>query len=392
MTLTKSLTHPVRHWLGGFSFSLLDRYLFSQLIPPFLFSVGLVSSLGVAIGYLSDLSNKVVDKNLPITDAIQILLLKIPEFTAYALPISLMLATLLSYGRLSQDNEIIALRSCGTSLYRIIVPALVLSLIVTGITFLFSEWVVPTANYRATAILVKSIQEEHPFWQNKDIFYPNYQEVELSSGEKLRKLKSLFYAEKFDGQAMKTLTILEWSGGNLSRIIVSESANWNGIHKQWDFFNGTVYHIAPDASYREAHPFRHQRFALPKEPFEFVMQGRDPLEMNIVQAREYIKLLRWLGDQKKLTTFEVRIHQKLAFPFICIVFGLIGSVLGVQPLQMTRGTSFGLSVVIIFGYYVLAFLMGSLGMIGLLSPGMAAWLPNLLGLAIASGLLYFSAR
>lgn len=391
MTLTKSLAHTIRNWLGGFSFSLMDRYLFSQLIPPFLFSVGLVSSLGVAIGYLSDLSNKVVDKNLPLTDAIEILLLKVPEFTAYALPISLMLATLLSYGRLSQDSEIIALRSCGISLYRIVAPALVLSLIVTGITFIFSELVVPAANYRATAILVESIQEEHPFWQNKDIFYPNYQEVKLASGETVRKLKSLFYAEKFDGQEMKALTILQWQGSNLNQIIVSRSATWNASQNQWDFLDGTVYKLAADASYREAYPFRHRQIALPKAPFEFALQGRDPFEMNILQASQYIKLLRWLGDKKKLITFEVRIQQKLAFPFICIVFGLVGSVLGVQPLQMSRGTSFGLSVVIIFGYYVLAFLLGSFGMIGLLTPWLAAWLPNVICLAIACGLLYYSA-
>ena len=64
---------------------------------------------GVAIGYLSDLSNKVVDKNLPLIDAVEILLLKIPEFTAYSLPISLLLATLLAYGRLSNDSELVAL-------------------------------------------------------------------------------------------------------------------------------------------------------------------------------------------------------------------------------------------------------------------------------------------
>jgi lipopolysaccharide export system permease protein len=392
MTLTKSFAYTIRNWLGRFALSLMDRYLFSQLIPPFLFSVGLVSSLGVAIGYLSDLSNKVVDKNLPLTDAIAILLLKVPEFTAYALPISLMLATLLSYGRLSQDSEIIALRSCGTSLYRIIAPALVLSFIVTGMTFIFSELVVPAANYRATEILVQTIQEEHPFWQNKDIFYPNYQEVQLSTGQRIRQLKSLFYAEKFDGQNMKDVTILEWVGGDLHQIIVSGSATWNTRQNQWDFYNGTRYKIAKDTSFREAHPFRHQRIDLPKAAFEFALQGRDPFEMNVVQAQQYIKLLRWIGDKKKLTTFEVRIQQKLAFPFICVVFGLVGSVLGVQPLQMSRGTSFGLSVLIIFGYYVLAFLMGSFGMIGLLTPWMAAWLPNIICLAIAGSLLYYSAR
>jgi lipopolysaccharide export system permease protein len=87
-----------------------------------------------------------------------------------------MLATLITYGRLSSDSELIAMRGCGISLYRIIAPALFLSIIVTGITFSVTEFIVPAANYQATSILVNSIQEEHPFWQNKDIF------VSCSSG------------------------------------------------------------------------------------------------------------------------------------------------------------------------------------------------------------------
>ncbi|WP_267384805.1 LptF/LptG family permease [Cyanobacterium sp. uoEpiScrs1] len=370
----------------------MDRYIGGELLLPFIFSVGLVSSLGVAIGYLSDLANKVVEFDLPLIQALEILLLKVPEFTAYALPISVMLTTLLTYGRLSNDSELIALRTCGVSLYRVIAPALVFSLVVTGITFVFSESIVPDANHRATSILVEYLQEEHTFWQNKDIFYPDYEEVDLPNGETVKRLKYLFYAEKFDGKQMKTLTILEWIGTNLNTIVVSDSATWNSRENTWDFFNGTIYKLAPDASYRDMSPFKHCQLALTRAPFEFALQGRDPYEMNIIQAQQYIKLLRMIGDEKNLRTFQVRIQQKIAFPFICVVFGLVGSVLGVRPQQMGRATSFGLSVVIIFTYYVLGFIIGSLGLMGIISPFMAAWLPNFLGLGTGYWLLYHFAK
>lgn len=168
MKFDKPLFYKLRSRFGGIS--MMDRYIASELIAPFLLSVGIFSSLGVAVGYLSDLINKAIESDLAILQALQVLLLKVPEFVSYALPISVLLATLIAYGRLSSDSEIIALRSCGISLYRIIVPAIALSLIVTGIAFLFNELVVPTANYRATAILVASLNEEYPFWQTKDIF------------------------------------------------------------------------------------------------------------------------------------------------------------------------------------------------------------------------------
>lgn len=377
-------------WLG--SISLMDRYIFGELIPPFLLSVGLVSSLGVAIGYLSDLINKVVESNLPLILAIQILFLKVPEFIAYALPVSVLLSTLMTYGRLSSDSELIALRSCGISFYRIMAPAMILSFMVTGLTFFFNELAVPTANYRATSILVDSIQEEHDFWQNKDIFYPDYEEITLPNGETKRRLKNLFYAEKFDGKNMRQLLTLGWRDGRLDRIIFADSATWNSPDNAWDFFNGTIYQLGSDYSYQKTVTFTHQQIHFTKVPFELASQGRNPYEMNIAQAWQYMKLLKLSGDRKNLVFFRVRTQQKIAFPFICLVFGLVGSVLGSQPQKMGRATSFGICVAIVFSYYLLAFLMGSLGMAGVLSPFMAAWLPNFLTLGLGILLSIQAAR
>lgn len=373
---------------GKLYISLLDRYIFAELMPPFLFSVGLFSILGVAIGYLSELANKVTESNLPLTLAVQVLLLKVPEYAAYALPVAILLGTLMTYGRLSNDGEIVAFGSCGVSLRRLILPAIFLSCIVTGLTFWVNEQIVPAANYRASSILVKSIGEERNFWQTKDIIYPQYEQQTLSNGLTKRHLKSLFYAEKFDGQDMKTLIILRWLGDNLGEIILAERASWNFQAHLWDFYQGTVYFIAADASYHKSMGFEHQQFSLPKVPLDLALQSRDPYEMNIDQALEYIKLLRLTGEEKKLRMFQVRTQQKIAFPFVCLVFALVGSALGSQPQQMSRATSFGLGVGIIFSYYLLGFLIGSLGLIGVLSPMMAAWLPNILALVAGAWLLY----
>ncbi len=377
---------------NSWSFCLIDRYILSQLIGPLVFSVGLVSILGVAIGYLSDLANKVVESNLPLVQAFEIILLKVPEFTAYALPISMMLSTLLTYGRLSNDSELIALRVCGASLYRLVVPAFMVSLVMTGITFMFSELIVPAANYRVTSILVEHLQEERPYWQNKDIFYPDYEKVVLPDGSTEKQLRHLFFAEKFDGQKLETLTVLEWLEKRLNRIVVSDSATWNGQEETWDFFNGTIYQLAPDSSYQDTYSFKHRQLPLTKTAFEFAQQGRDPYEMNIFQAQKYMKILRVMEDEQKLRTFQVRIQQKIAFPFICVVFGVIGSALGTSPQYINRAIGFGLSVIVVFIYYLLGFLVGSLGLIGIVSPFIAGWLPNIVGLCMGLYLLYWFAE
>jgi lipopolysaccharide export system permease protein len=110
--------------------------------------------------------------------------------------------------------------------------------------------------------------------------------------------------------------------------------------------------------------------------------------MNIPQAIEYVQLLKLSGDEKRVRFFQVRIQQKIAFPFVCIVFATIGCALGSLPQRIGRGTSFGLSVAIVFLYYLLNFLVGSLGLTATLSPFLAAWLPNFCGFGLGLWLLW----
>jgi lipopolysaccharide export system permease protein len=370
--------------------SVMDRYIANELILPFMFGVGAFSSVLISVISLFDLVRKVTDAGLSWEIAVQVLLLKMPLSVSYAFPMSTLLAALMTYSRLSSDSELIALRSCGVSLYRLVVPAVVLSLVVTGMTFLFNELVVPAANEQASITLDRALKEEKPAFKENNIFYPEYGEVTQPNGEKIRALKRLFYANQFDGNRMKGLTILDWSQQGLNQIVTSESAVWNPAENTWDFFNGTIYLISPDASYRNIVRFENQQLKLPKAALDFATREPDSAEMNIAQLQDRKEILRVSGDAKKLRKLDLRIQQKLAFPFICLVFGLVGSVLGTRPQRTGRATTFGISVIIIFAYYLLLFISDALGLSGILSPFMAAWLPNLFGIG-AGGLLLFKA-
>jgi lipopolysaccharide export system permease protein len=370
--------------------SVMDRYLIAEIVLPFLFGVGAFSSVGVAIGTLFDLVRKVTDAGLPLEIAVQVLLLQMPQFIAYSFPMSMLLATLMAYSRLSNDSELIALRSCGVSLFRFVAPALVFSLVITGVTFIFNELVVPAANYQASVTLEKALNEDRPAFQESNIFYPEYGEVTQPNGEKIRRLRRLFYANQFDGERMKGLTILDWSQHGLNQVVTSDSAVWNTNKNTWDFFNGTIYLIAPDASYRNVLRFENQQLRLPKGPLNIKIKDRKSDQMNIAQILPRLEIARLASDAKQVRKYTLRIQQKLSFPFICLVFGIVGAALGTRPQRTGRATSFGISVVIIFSYYLFQFLTEALGLSGVLSPYMAAWFPNLFGL-VAGGLLLLRA-
>lgn len=374
-----------------FKVSTMDRYLATELILPFLFGMGLFTSLALSIGTLFDLVRKVTESGLLLTIAIKVLFLKMPGFIVLAFPMSMLLAALMAYGRLSSDSELIALRSIGISIYRIIVPCVLVSIVVTGLTFIVNDLIAPAANYQAAITLDQALDKVKPIFRERNIVYPEYNKFKGEDGSKYKVLSRLFYAEEFDGQKMEGLTILDRSTEGVTQIITAQKANWNISDGKWDFFNGTIYIIAPDGAYRNIVRFEHQQIAIPRSPLDLAKRGRDYNEMNIAQALDYLKILEISGDEKKIRKLKVRIQEKVSLPFVCLVFGIIGAALGLRP-QNSRATSFGICVGLIFTYYLLSFLTSSMGVWGVISPFMAAWLPNLLGLGAGSILLVQSAK
>jgi len=370
----------------------MDRYIITELTIPFLFGMGLFTSLGIAIGTLFELVRQVTEAGLSLTLALQILLLKLPEFVVLAFPMAMLLASLMAYSRLSSDSETIALRSIGVSIYRLIIPGIIFSLVITGVTYIFNDFVAPAANYQASITLEKALNQSQTSFKQNNIIYPEYQYIEKENGQKERVMIRLFYAEKFDGNEMQNLTILERSKPEMNQIITAKSASWNIKENTWDFFNGTTYTIAPDGSYRNILRFEHQQLALPKTALDLAQRGRKHKEMNIFQAQEYLNMIRFSGDEKEIRKVEVRIQEKISLPFVCLVFGLVGSALGTRPQNTSKATSFGVCVGIVFSYYLLGFMSSSLGVWGVLSPVMSAWLPNILGLSAGSLLLIKSAK
>ncbi|MCL2933263.1 MAG: LptF/LptG family permease [Trichodesmium sp. MAG_R03] len=373
--------------------SVIDRYIIVELIGPFFFGVGLFSSIGITIGAMFDLVRKVTESGLPISIAVQVFLLKMPEFIGLAFPMAMILATLMVYSQMSGHSEIVALRSCGINIYRMVIPAIILSLIVTALSFALNEVIVPNANYQSSIILEKTLDQENPPFKEKNIFYPEFGKVKQPDGSQDDTLTRLFYAEKFDGKYMKSITIVDRSQYGVDQIVSSKLATWNSAENIWDLFNGTIYLVSPNGSYRNIVKFDHQKLKLSRAPLDLAGKSRSYKQMNISQSYEYLELMRLSGNYREVIKTQVRIQQKFALPFVCIVMGLVGGALGIRPQRKAnRGTSFGISVIIIFAYYLLSFITGAMGQKEILTPFLAGWLPNFLGLAVAVFLLVRAAR
>lgn len=361
----------------------MDRYIASELAMPFLFGIGAFSMIGLVVGSLFDLVQKVTESELPLLTALHVFSLQVPNFVVLSFPMSTLLTTLIGYSRLSGDSEIVALRASGVSIYRLVLPAIALSVLVTGITFLFNESVVPVSNYRASSLMDQALKQNKPAFQEKNIFYREFANQELSR---------LFYARRFDGQRMQNVMLLDFSAKRLGQIVAAKSAVWSAAENHWNFFNGTIYVVAIDGSYRNVLSFERHPLQLSRVPLELATQNRKPEQMNISEAQDYLNLLEQTGDQRQIRQQRLQVQEKYALPSICVIFGLVGTALGIRPQRTSTITGFGISIVIIFSYYLLAFVSSSLGTAGVVSPVMAAWLPTLAGATVGGLLLQRVAR
>jgi lipopolysaccharide export system permease protein len=372
--------------------SVLDRYIAGQLAGPFIFGVAAFSSILVSVGAVFDLIRQMTELGLPLSIAAQVFLLRLPEFISLSFPMATLLSALMVYGRLSTDSELIALRSVGISVYRLIAPAIVLSLLVSALTFGFNEAIVPAAKYQASLTLQNALKQEQPKFNEKNIVFQQYRDEQQPDGKKVQKLDRIFYAQRFDGQQMKGLTVLDFSQDEVGQIIRADSAKWNYEQKTWDFFDGTIYLVNAEGSYRNILKFERQQIQLPRTPLDLASNKTDSAEMNIGEVQDYLQLVKQSGDEKRANQLRMRIQQKISFPFVCLVFGLAGATLGTRPRRGGKGASFAISILIIFTYYLLSFVCDAFGRLEIFTPILAAWLPTVLGLCAVSWLLARAAR
>ena len=370
----------IARWLP--QLPIMDRYISRELTLPFLFGVGAFSSIGVSVGTLFELIRKAADYGLPFALVFEVFLLSLPQFVVLAFPMSTLLATMMTYTRFSSDSELIALRGCGVSVKRIIVPAVVLSLLITGLSFAVNEVVAPASTQRAKLLLSQALNEEKPPFKEGNITFQQEEDDELVR---------FFHARSFDGTVMRGITVVDFSQEDnedgLKQIVSADTATWNFNRNLWEFTNGTIYAVSSSGSFGQIIRFKKQDLQLPRTPLDLAKTTKKDEEMNIAEAKDYLKILRQTGDEKAVRQLQVNIQNKYSVPFACVVFGLVGSAVGVRPQRTGKATSFGVSIVIIFGYYVLSFVMAEMGGAGVISPFVAGWLPLALGLGAGVVLL-----
>ena len=360
---------------------ILDRYILKELLGPFFFGICVFASILVGTGPLFRIAQYISQYGATLWTCAKLLMYSLPGIIALTFPMAMLLASLMAFGRLSSSSEIVAMKCGGLSFFRLATPVFIAAFGVSVFSMVFNEVLVPRANAAYSYIVHYEIMKNTR---------PKSQEHVVIKDIAGGKLQRLTYGRRFDEDLslMQGITIQEYEQDVLVRIENAEKAIWKD--GGWTMVNGIIYDMTEDGRVERTMRFKEQAMPMEKVPAEISRDQKRPEEMTIRELKQHIQILK--REQVRTGNFEVELHQRVAVPFACLVFSMIGVPLGIQRQRSSSSIGLGISVIVIFVYYAIMSMAMALGQGGTLPALVAVWIPNVLGILAGAFFIYRAAK
>lgn len=360
---------------------ILDKYILKELLGPFLFGIASFSSVFIGTSTLFRIAQYITNYGASISSVVRLFIFSLPEIIVLTFPMSMLLASLLSFGRLSGASEITAMRSGGLSFYRLATPVFIVAFFVSIFATYFTEMVVPASQTAYRNVIRYEIEKNSR---------PRSQEHIVKKDVKDGSIERLTYARKFDEETglMNAVTLQDFENNQLVRVETAEKAVWE--EGKWIMYNGIIHDLTPDGQLQRSMHFEEQVMPIDGTPTTISREQKKADEMSIKELKQHIRTLQ--REYVKTTVFEVELHQRLSIPMACLVFAMIGTPLGLQPHRSSSSIGLGISIIIIFIYYSIMTVTTALGQGGAIPVVLAVWIPNIIGIIVGCYLMRKASR
>jgi len=347
---------------------IIHRYIFREVLTPFLLGLSVFTFI-LLIARLLKLIEMVVNRGLPAGQILRLLGYLMPAFLELTVPMAMLLAILIAFGRLSADAEMIAMRSSGLSIYQLVPPVVLFVCMTALATAGLSMYARPWANHNL----------KHELW--------DIARTRASAGLKPQVFNDEFpglviYAEHIDSRTDRLIHVLisdERDPNQHNTVFAREGFMISDNDTQTivlRLLDGTI-HTSGDGQIDYHTEFETYDVNLDvRESLEGPSTKQDdPNEMTLPELRDAIE--RKLAAGKSAAPELVEYHRKFAIPFACIVFGLVGVPLGIEPARSVRSRGFAVSLAVIFVYYILLSAGQGFAEQGSIPAWFGLWLPNM---------------
>ncbi len=358
--------------------ALLDRLLVAEIGSSFAFGLGLFTVL-LVMNHLFYLARLVIGQGVAIHVALVLMVYKIPYFIAFSGPMGVLLATVLGIGRLADHNEIAALRVAGASLYRIARPVVLTGCLAALGILVFQEGIVSLSDDQYRLVFGDVMSHAPDLRPIDNVFF----QAPTAGGN------ALYSAHRYDPhrRTLEGVTVVYLTKGTPLQIIEASAAQYvRGV--QWTFHDGHVYAFSQGSIV--VTKFATLEVTVPRSPEEFTLPPKQPSDMSLRELVHEIASLRRQGSETRAYVGEL--HTKLATAASSIVFALVALPLSLRPHRSGPSVGLGLSILVLVGYYLIAIPTQLASDGRLLSPVLAAWLPDAVVGAAGAILLIRAAR
>lgn len=358
---------------------ILDRYILKSVLSIFLSCIFIFLFLYVIIDILSHLED-ILKQQVNLSVLIQYYLSYLPIMFVQVAPFACLLSTLYTFGKLNHNNEIIAMRSSGLSIFQITKTVIIFGLLVSLFILWAGDRIVPQS--LAITQKIKAQMEEGKKNEKKPEAIDNLTMYGLKN--------RLFFINKFylATNTMEGIIILEHDEHqNITKKIVANK----GIYKDnlWRFYRCITYNFDQNGQIlQEPEYFEEEIMVIPETPQDFINQRQRPDFMTIAQLDDYIWKLSRSGASTVIRNLKLDIYQRFTSPFTSMVIILLGIPFSLMMRKRATGlSSIGFSIIVGFLYYILDAISIALGRGGILTPILAASLSHIVVLLFSLHLI-----
>jgi lipopolysaccharide export system permease protein len=354
---------------------ILDRYILKSTLGLFFGCLFTFFSLYIVIDILSHLE-PILENHIKIDILLQYYASFLPIIFVQVSPIACLLATLYTFAKLNKENEIIAMRASGLSIFQITKTVIMLGLIVSLTIFLVNDKFVPSA-----LVLTQKIKNQiEEGIKNKSKPDTIINVSMYGSGNRL------FFVNKFitNKNTMEGIIILEHDEKqNIRKKIVSNKAIYaEGI---WKFYSAITYNFDENGQIIDEPQYMEEEIiAITETPGDFLNQRQSAEYMNISQLEQYIWRLTKSGASTVIRNLKVDLYKRFTEPLSGIVIIFLGIPFALKMRKRATGlSSLGISLMVGFLYHVLSAVSLALGKAGILPPILAASLSHIVTFSIS---------
>lgn len=365
--------------------TIISRYIFKELILPFALNLVFFTFVFLMTKIL-DITHMVINYNVGLSTVFRMIVYFIPYFLVYVIPIAVMTSVLLTFLRMSGDNEIIALRAGGIGISRLLPSVIGFSLIGVALTFWISVYGLPWGRLALKELTYQVAVANLEIGLKERKFSDNFDGVTIYVNEidpQTKELRDVFIEDRRIKNLVSTIVAPRMVLLKGPDRLASRARLFNGTYNQADLKHQTVnsikfgtYELKMDLKPAVTAAVPHKK-------------NKHRKEMSLAELVEYIRSAK--EKDSRYYSRLITLHNKFAIPLSCFFLGMLAVPLGILSSGLRKTFGLGLGLLFLFIYYALMSAGKVFGETGLYPPIIGMWMPNLVILMITVYFFYRSA-